>query len=700
MASVASVFETSNIRNVVVFGHGGSGKTTLTDAVCYIAGATTRKGSVERGNALTDFTQEELSHGISINLAVGHAEWMGTKLNLIDTPGYLDFFGEVMCGVRVADGGLAVVDAVSRVQVGTERAWAACDARDLPRIVFISMMDRENADFEKTFQNIRDTLSPAAIPVEVPIGAGHDFKGIVNLFSQKAHIYRGSSDKGDYEEADIPDDMAALVERYREELIDTIASTDDELLEAYLDGEELDRERTLSALASAMRRGEVYPVFCGSGDTGRGVRAVMSKMVELLPSPLDAPSQLAEKIDGEPVEISADDSAPTTALVFKTTSEPHVGDVSYFRVFSGGVTNGLTLLNPTHFTTERIAHVSIPSGSTRHEVERLHAGDIGTVAKLRDTHTGDTLCVEGTRLTLPGIEWPEPDISLAVRAEARGDEDKIANGLSRLHEEDPTFQSGFDPELGQTIARGLGELHLTVCLEKLTRKYGVHVETEEPRIPYRETIARQAEGQGRFKKQTGGRGQFGVCWVRLKPLPRSSGYEFVDSIKGGVIPNKFIPAVNKGIRQAATKGVLAGYPVVDFQAEVYDGSHHSVDSSDLAFQVAGSMAFQKVAREAGLILLEPIMEVEVETPEGFMGEVMGDLNQRRGRVLGMEASGNRQVVKALVPLSELYKYSAVLRSLTGGQAFHRRHPHGYESAPPHVTEKVIAEAKELEEATA
>jgi elongation factor G len=691
MASAATIFETPDIRNVVLFGHGGSGKTTLTDAICYIAGTTNRKGDVEKGSALTDFTPEETEHAISVNLAVAHARWMDAKLNLIDTPGFLDFFGEVMAGVRVADGGVAVIDAVSGVQVGTERTWGACEARGLPRLIFVSMMDRDNASFEKTFQQIRGTLSSAAIPVEVPIGSGADFKGIVNLFSKKAHIYKSGSQKGEYQEGEIPEEMQADVDRYSEELIETIAATDDELLEAYLEGHELDRERLLSALSGAMRRGEVFPVFCGSGASGRGVRAVMNKMVELLPSPEAAGPEMAETASGDPVEVQPTAAGPVAALVFKTTSEPHVGDLSFFRVFGGSIENGITLLNPSHSANERISHLSIPNGAHRVEVGRLAPGDIGLVAKLRDTHTGDTLCAQNRKLTLPGIEWPEPDISLAVTARSRGDEDKIASGLAKLHEEDPTFRSGYDPEIGQTIASGLGELHLTVCLEKLTRKYGVHVDTAEPRIPYRETLRSQAEGQGRYKKQTGGRGQFGDCWVRLRPLQRGAGFEFKNSIKGGVIPSKFVPAVGKGIKQAAEKGVLAGYPLVDFEAEAYDGSHHSVDSSEIAFQIAGSMAFQKVARNAGLVLLEPIMEVDVETPEDYMGEVIGDLNQRRGRVLGMESRGHRQIVKAMVPLNELYKYSAALRSLTHGQAMHARRFSGYEEAPPHVVDKVIAE---------
>lgn len=687
----SAVFETTDIRNVVVFGHGGSGKTTLVDSMAYVAGMTNRKGDVERGSALTDFTAEENEHKFSINLSVAHAVWKGAKINLLDTPGYLDFLGEVMAGVRVADSGVCVIDAVSGVEVGTERTWAACETRSLPRMIFVSMMDRENASFRRTFSQIQKTLSGAAIPVEVPIGAGADFKGIVNLFSQKAHVYKGG-EKGEYEETEIPDELKDAVAEFRENLIETIAAADDELLEAYLEGEELDRERVLTVLSKAMMRGEVFPVFCGSGATSNGVRAIMNKIVELMPSPADAPPEIATA-GGDEAEISANASGPLAALVFKTTSEPQVGDLSYFRVFGGEITNGLTLLNPTRSVNERISHVAIPQGSQRPLVDRLMAGDIGVVPKLRDTHTGDTLCDASSPVTLETIEWPDTDVSLAVTAKSRGDEDKIGNGLHKLHEEDPTFTAGFDPERGQTIIRGLGEMHLNINLERLSRKYGVEVVTEAPRIAYRETITKHAEGQGRYKKQSGGRGQFGDCWVRLRPLTSGGGYGFVDKIKGGVIPTKFVPAVDKGIQDASKKGVLAGYPLVDFEAEVYDGSHHAVDSSDLAFQIAGSLAFQRVALDAGPVILEPIMEVEIETPEDFMGEVMGDLNQRRGRVLGMESSGHRQVVKAMVPQAELYMYSAALRSLTHGKALHRRKFSGYERTPPHVAEQVIADAK-------
>ncbi|HKK27113.1 MAG TPA: elongation factor G [Gemmatimonadota bacterium] len=699
MAASAQEYTTDQIRNVVLLGHGGSGKTSLTDAMCYIAGSAARHGSVEDGNTVTDFTPEETDHGMSINLAVAHAPWKGAKLNLIDTPGYLDFYGDAAAGLRVADGALLVVSAVSGVEAGTEKVWEACAARGLPRLFFVSMMDRENASFEKTFGQIKEVLADGAIPVEVPIGAGDEYRGIVNLFSEKAHIYRRGGDRGEYDEVEIPEELHEGVDRYRQELIETIATTDDALLEAYLEGEELDRERVLAAMAAAMLRGEIFPIFCGSARSGWGVRAIMNKLVELLPSPDLAGPYLAEDENGQPVELAGTDDESASALVFKTTTEPHTGELSFFRVYSGTVSNGDSLANASRSGSERIAHLAIPNGRDRLDVSRLHAGDIGVVTKLKNTHTGNTLSAEGRRVRLQGIDWPEPDISVAVAAASRDEEDRLGSGLARLHEEDPTFRASFDSELGQTIARGLGELHLTVTLEKLQRKYGVEVTTEEPRIPYRETITRKAEGQGRYKKQSGGRGQYGDCWVRLTPLPHGSGYEFVDSIKGGVIPNKFIPAVDHGIQEAASRGVLAGYPVVDFQAELYDGSHHSVDSSEQAFKVAGSMAFKKVARSAGTVLLEPIMEIEVTTPEEFMGDVIGDLNGRRGRVLGIEARGHLQVVKAHVPQAELYRYSAALRSLTHGKGVHARSLHGYEKAPPDVTERVVARAQEERQAS-
>jgi len=687
-------YPTSRIRNVVLVGHGGSGKTTLADAMCYIAGSTPRRGSVTEGTALTDFTPEEREHGMSIDLALATAPWMETKLNLVDTPGYFDFHGEAAAGIRIADGALAVVDAVAGVEAGTEQLWRACTDRKLPRMVFVNMMDRENASFDETFDQLQELLSDRVIPVEIPIGSGDDFRGIVNLFSERAHFFDPGGDRGEYEEGEVPEEMREREAEYHQELIETVATTDDELLMEYLEGEEPSRERVLESMAAAMRRGEIFPVFCGSAERGSGVRAVMKKLVELVPSPDEAGPYPAESGEGESLELKGSDDEPAAALVFKTASEPHTGELSFFRLCAGAVRNGDTLLNPGRSGTERISHLSVANGGDRSEVEVLHAGDIGVVAKLKDTHTGDTLCDEARPLHLPGIPWPEPDVSTAVRPASPGEEDRLANGLARLREEDPTFRASYEPEVEQTIARGLGELHLTISIEKLRRKYGVEVETEPPRIAYRETITRTGEGQGRHKKQTGGRGQFGDCWVRLEPLPRGEGYEFLDSIRGGVIPSKYVPAVDEGIREAARKGILAGYPVVDLRAEVYDGSHHSVDSSEQAFKIAGSLAFRQVAPGCGPILLEPVMEVEVTTPEEYTGDVIGDLNGRRGRVLGVEARGHFQVIRAHVPEAELYRYSAALRSITHGTGAHSRELKGYERVPDDVAERIVEQARQ------
>jgi len=695
MGASAREYASDEIRNVALVGHGGSGKTTLADAICYIAGSTGRRGTIEDGSALTDFTPEEVEHGISINLALAHAPWKGAKLNLLDAPGYLDFFGDARAAVRVADAAVILVDAVSGVEAGTERVWNACEERGIPRMFFVSRMDRDNASFDKAFDQIKEVLAPGAIPVEIPVGAGSGFEGIINLFSERAHVYRSDSDSGEYEEQDVPEALADREAEYRQELVETVATTDDALLEAYLEGEELQRGRVLESMKAAMGRGEIFPVFCGSPSRAWGVRAIMNKMVELFPSPAEAgPVEAEAASSGDPVLLEPSDGERAAALVFKTTSEPHTGELSFFRLFSGSVGNGDTLANPGRSGSERIAHLAIPSGADRLEVGRLHAGDIGVVTKLRDTHTGDTLCSEDGPVVLPGIGWPEPDVAEAVEAESRGEEDRLANGLNKLHEEDPTFVAGYDAELGQTIVRGLGELHLTVSLEKLERKYGVSVRREPPKIPYRETLTRRAEGRYRHKKQTGGRGQFGECHIRLEPLPRGSGYEFVDSIKGGAIPNKFIPAVDEGVQEAAAGGVLAGYPMVDFRVELYDGSHHSVDSSEQAFKIAGSQAFKQVARQAGPVLLEPILDVEVTTPEEYMGDVIGDLNGRRGKVLGVEPKGHLQVVKAQVPQAEMYRYSATLRSVTHGTGVHSRSLHGYERAPSDVTEQVVARSEE------
>jgi elongation factor G len=696
MASAPS-FTTDRIRNVVVVGHGGSGKTTLVDACCFTSGTSKRQGSVDDGTALTMFTPEETSHGISMNVAVAHAVWMDSKVNFIDTPGYLDFLGETRAGARVADGAIVCLSAVNGVEVGTERVWDLLQERALPGIFFVGMMDRPNADFERVYQDIREHLTNKAIPVEVPIGAGDDFRGIVNLFSDKAHFYHENTQTGSYDEEDVPADLQPLVDRFYDDLIETIASTDDTLLEHYLEGDTITRDEALHALKQAMARGELYPVFCGAPNRTWGVRALLSKLVELMPSPQERPAELAQGRGDTVVELRSLNSDPFAALVFKTTSEPHVGELSFFRIFGGSVANGAEVFNATREKTEKLAHLSIPQGRERLEIDALRAGDIGVVAKLKDTHTNDSLSSPGHPLVVAGVAFPEADIAVAVEPSTRGEEDKLALGLHKLHEEDPCFSAEYNPELGQTIARGLGELHLEVQLERLKRKNGVAVVVKAPRIPYRETFRAPAEAQGKHKKQTGGRGQFGDAHVRIKPLERGSGYRFTDAIVGGVIPGKYIPAVDKGVQEASARGILAGYPVVDFEAEVYFGSYHTVDSSEQAFKMAGILAFNAAAEKAQPVILEPIMQVDVFTPDDFLGDVIGDLNQRRGHIMGIEPAGRNQRVRALVPQAELYKYSTSLRSLSQGRATHTRTFHAYEEVPAHEVSKVVEAAKKERE---
>jgi len=694
----AKEFTTEKIRNVVVLGHGGCGKTALIDGLCFAAGTSKRHEDPAQGQALTMHTPEEAAHKISIQLTPAYAEYLDHKINFLDTPGYLDFTGEALAATRVADAAVIVVGATAGVEVGTERVWEYCEARGLPRIVFVSMMDKEHADFEKIFEDIKANLSPKVLPVEIPIGEGEDFRGIINLFSERAHLYKKGTTTGEYDEGDIPEDLRSKFEQRETELQETLATTDESLLERYLEGGHISRDEAIDAMARMMAEGEIFPMFCGSGRLTYGLQALLRKIVELCPSPLEAKAELATRAGlDQVVELKADDDGPFAALVFKTTTEPHVGELSFFKVMSGQVENGAEAVNASDQKPEKLGHLSISLGKERYEVPRLHAGDIGVVAKLKHTHTNDTLCSRDRPLQLEKIDFPKPDIAIAIRGVTRNDDDKLGEVLPRLHEEDPTFVAEFDAELHQTIARGVGEVHLEIQLERMRRKYNVNVETEQPKIAYRETITSSGEGRGRFKKQSGGRGQFGDCWVRFKPLPRGQGYAFENSIKGGVIPGKYLPSVDRGIQEAANRGILAGYPLVDFTAECFDGSYHNVDSSDIAFQLAASLAFNEIVPKARPVLLEPVLKVAVTTPDEYVGDIMGDLTQRRGKVLGMDPKSGRTVIRAHVPEAELYKYAAALRAMTQGRAHHTRSFSSYERVPDHEASKIITDRKEEKE---
>ncbi len=664
------------IRNVAFVGHGASGKTTLVDALAFVSGSSRRHGSIKDGTTLTDYSPDEIERQHSINLALAYAEWMDTKLNLIDAPGFLDFFGETVAALHAADSAVVVLSGVSGVEVGTEHAWEECDRLHLPRILFVSQMDKERADFERVFDDVKAHLSPKVVPVEIPLGSGEAFTGIINLLTRKTHMYKPGTRTGEYDESPIPEAFDEQFAKYDEQLTEAIAATDDELLEAYLAGEEISRPRLVQALKRAMLAGEVVPMFCGSPELTWGIQALLTEMVELLPSPLEA---------------TVPAKAPLLGRVFKIINEPHVGEISFFRLYHGSIRNGDEIWNTEHSLAEKLSHLSVQQGKERSEVEVLHAGDIGTVAKLKDTHTNDTFCRRDQPVHLEPIPYPEAVAVAAVQVLKRGEEDKLAAGLHRLHEEDPAFHFEYSSELHQTLIHGMGERHFEIILDRLKRRYGVEAELTRPRIAYRETIRGSAEGQGKHKKQSGGRGQFGDCWIRISPRPRGAGYLFVDEIKGGVIPSKYIPAVDRGVQEAAERGVVAGYPLVDFQVACYDGSYHDVDSNEMSFKMAGILGFRNVAPKCKPVLLEPLVRIEVMTPDDVLGEVMGDLSARRGQIVGTEQAGRLTKVRAIVPEAELYRYSTTLYSITHGRGTYHVSPHGYAEAPPDVAARVAAD---------
>ena len=692
------VYKGDALRNVAVVGHGSSGKTSLVDALAFVAGSSKRHGSVPDGTALTDYTPDEISRQYSISLGLAHAEWEGAKINLIDTPGYLDFIGDAAAGLYAADAALVVLSATAGVEVGTEQVWDLAQKRNMPRMLFVSLMDKEHADFEKVFEDIRDHLTPKVLPIEIPVGAGEDFRGIINLFSKKCHMYKKGTKTGEYDEVDIPDEYQALVDKYSEVLTENVAEIDDELIERYLEGGEISREEALAATKKGMTECKLFPLLCGSATLTYGTRALLNKITQLVPAPSELPARTAQAWgSAEEVELPAKDDGPFLAQVFKTVSEPHVGDVSLFRVWSGTIANGIETYNAPRETSEKLNHLSVAQGKDREEIGELHAGDIGIVAKLKDTHTNDSLSSASTPLVLAKIPFPEPIIVMAIQVKKRGEEDKLGMGLHKLHEEDPTFHHEFDAELRQTLVRGRGERHLQVIVDRLERKFGVKAELAKPGIRYRETFRGKGNGQGKHKKQSGGRGQYGDCWIRILPAPSGSGYDFQDKVVGGVIPGKYVPAVDLGVQEAAARGVVAGFPVVDFHVECYDGSHHSVDSSEQAYKMAGVLAFKNVASKCKPVLLEPIMNVEVWTPDDSLGDVMGDLSSRRGQILGSEPDGRLTKIHAHIPEAELYKYATQLHSMTHGRGTFHWEFYKYESVPAEVAKAVAAERTKQKE---
>ncbi|MGQ9475862.1 MAG: elongation factor G [Actinomycetota bacterium] len=688
-------YATEKIRNVGLFGHNDTGKTSLAEAVLFNAGVIKRLGKVDEGNTVSDFDPDEQKRGISVKATPLTFEWKGFKINLLDTPGFADFIGEVVATLRVVDGAIFVISAVAGVEVQTEIIWKMADEYGYPRIVFVNKMDRENASFQRCLDQLTELCGSRVIPFQLPIGEEQQFRGVVDLIANKAYIY---SDGGKVEETEIPPEMSDQVQAARERVIEGAAEASDSLMEKYLEGEELDEKEVLEALLSGVTEGTLVPVLCGSATRNIAVDLLASAIINTLPSPLRLQEvRGSRKGSGEEVAFPAREDAPLAALVFNTISDPYVGRLTYFRVFSGTLKSDSAVYNSSRDREERVGQVFAVRGKTQIPVKELPAGDIGGVAKLSETSTGDTLCDKENPILLPPIEFPEPIMSLAVEPMSKGDEDKLSTALSRLAEEDPTFTVHRDTEVKQTIVSGMGEMQLDIMMERMSRKFGVNVKTDLPRVPYKETIRKTSRAEGKHKKQTGGHGQFGIAWVEIEPLERGGGFEFVDKIVGGVIPKQFIPSVEKGIRKAMEEGYLAGYPIVDLRATVYDGKYHPVDSSDISFQIAGSLALKNAMADADPYLLEPIMNVEILVPEAFMGDVMGDLNAKRGRILGMEAAGGLQRIRAQVPLAEMLRYSIDLRSITGGRGTFRMEFSHYEEVPSHLAAKIIEAAKQERE---
>jgi elongation factor G len=679
-----------SLRNIALIAHGGAGKTSLAEALLYNAGVTKRLGRVEEGNTAMDFEPEEIKRGSSISSGFHQFDWKKHTITFIDTPGDQNFFSDTRSCLQAADGAVLVVDAVDGVKVQTEQAWEYAKEFDLPCVIFINKLDRERADFARTFQDTKDCFKPKPIILQLPIGAEDDFKGVVDLISSKAYLY--DSD-GKAKAGDIPAEMQDLVKTEKEALIENIAEADDELVERYLEGETLSDDE----LKVALRRGTLsrtfVPVICGSATKNIGIDLLMSLIVEAMPSPLDRDAKLGiDPASKKEIKRTPDPDAPFSAFVVKTVADPYAGRLTIFRVVSGTLGADGTFYNSVKETKERYNQLLIITGKEQKPANGAGPGAILAMAKLKETTTGDTLCDESNKIVYECADPLPSLISFAIVAKSKGDEDKVFISLTKLLEEDPSLKLDRVSETKEILISGLGQIHIETVVEKLKRKFNVEVELNIPKVPYRETIKKKVRVQGKHKKQTGGHGQYGDCWIQIEPMPRGQGFEFVDAIVGGVIPRQYIPAVQKGVIESAQKGVLVGFPCVDFKVTLNDGSYHAVDSSEMAFKIAGSLAFKKAAEQAQPTLLEPIMKVTVTTPDEFMGDIMGDLNGRRGRVLGMDNAGKNQIINAQVPMAEFLTYAPDLRSMTGGRGLYTMEFSHYDEVPAQIAEKIVEEA--------
>ena len=685
------VYDAASIRNVALVGHTGSGKTQLTSAILAISGMVNRFGKVDDGTTITDFDDEEIARKHTLSASLAYAEWNKHKINLIDTPGMGNFLSDARAALQVADAAILVVDAVSGVMVQTEKVWEAASELELPRLVVVNRLDRERASLDRTLQSLRDACSRTVIPVQLPIGEEKNFRGVVDLVSRKAFIFQ-RDESGKFTEGAVPDDMSPAVESAREALIEMVAEADEKLMEKFFEAGTLTDEELISGLRIATAGAKLFPLVCTSATANIGAPQLLDTIAALLPSPTDRPFKGAAK-DGSEVERAADDKKAPTAYVWKTIADPFAGRITMFRVVSGSFKSDSTIYNKTRDAQERFGSVQLLQGKTPAAVPEIKAGDLGSVAKLKDTLTGDTLGDKADPIVFPPLKFPEPVLAYAIEPKTRGDEDKISTSMHRLEEEDPSIHYSRDPQTKELLLAGQGQLHIEVTVAKLKRRFGVDVNLKPPRIPYRETIKAATEAHGRHKKQTGGHGQFGDCKIRVEPLARGSDFEFVDDIFGGSIPRQFVPAVEKGIQDARARGYLAGYPMVDFRVTVYDGSYHDVDSNELSFKLAGSLAFKDAMTRARPTILEPVMNVEVYAPSDYAGDLMGDLNSRRGRIGGMDTRGAMTIIKAQVPMSEMLTYEQHLTSATGGRGtYHMEYSH-YDEVPAHQQTKIIAAAK-------
>ncbi|RAQ97284.1 elongation factor G [Thermogemmatispora tikiterensis] len=678
-------------RNIGIIAHIDAGKTTTTERILFYTKKIHRMGEVHEGAATMDWMVQEQERGITITAAATTCFWLDHRINIIDTPGHVDFTAEVERSLRVLDGGIVIFDAVAGVEPQSETVWRQANKYNVPRICFVNKMDRVGADFWRTIQMIRDRLGANPLPIQLPIGAESDFKGFIDLIEQHAVIFLDELGTRP-EPTPIPAELEEEAKRHRDALIERVAETDEELTLKYLEGEEITKDEIRAALRKATIAGTLVPVLCGSSLRNKGVQALLDAVVAYLPSPLDIPPPVGiDPNTGEQVTLTVADDAPFSALAFKIVSDPFVGRLAYLRVYSGTLTKGSSVENTTKGKTERIGRLLRMHANHREDIDEIRAGDICAAVGLRNTFTGDTLCDPQHPVILESISFPEPVIEIAIEPKTRGDQDKMTIALSKLAEEDPTFQVRTDPESGQTIIRGMGELHLEVIVDRLFREFKVEANIGRPQVAYRETITREATAQGRYVRQTGGRGQYGDVWIRVEPNP-GKGFEFINAIVGGVIPKEYIKPVEVGIRETLENGIIAGYPMIDVKVTLFDGSYHEVDSSEMAFKTAGSLAIKEAARKAGPILLEPVMLVEVTTSEEFYGDIIGDLNRRRGVILGMESRGTVYVVRAHVPLAEMFGYVNDLRSLTSGRASYSMQFDHYEPVPRNIADEIIAKA--------